>query len=473
MTPITSLGFAVADFAVWVGRPLDPWQRWLVIHAMELLPDGRPRFRQVLVLVARQNGKTELLVVLSLFWLAVQQVPLVLGTSTKLDYAAESWRKAIKLAKSHPDLRSLIPPKGVRRANGEQQLTFAESGDVEGEDACRYKIAASNDEGGRSLTVHRLVEDELRQHHDWSAHEAAENAMNAVPDAQSWAISNAGELRSVVLNSMRASALEHLEKGDGDDRLGLFEWSAPEGAEVDDPAALAAANPNLGHRIDPDALMGKAIRAKAAGGEQEAKFRTEVLCQSVRSLTPPKITQKAWDAVLDATGSWDGQFVVAYDVAMDSAASAVAVAGRRGDGRIQVEVLRHAPGTDWVAAFVASAAARHGGAAVVRANDYATNRAIAPALTRAGWDVDLVGVGDFAAGCAWLAQAVADEQVTHLADPALAAALDDAATAVVGDGAWRWARKDSEADISPLVAVTIAGHGLDAVPEVEVGAFYL
>src|SRR5690606_36559576 len=93
LTPETSYGFLVIEFARSIGRPLDPWQEWTVIHACELLEDGRPRFRKVLVLVARQNCKTELLVILSLFWMFVQRMALVLGMSTKVEYAAESWRK--------------------------------------------------------------------------------------------------------------------------------------------------------------------------------------------------------------------------------------------------------------------------------------------------------------------------------------------------------------------------------------------
>ena len=147
LTPETSMGFAVAEFAVMAGMPLLPWQRWLVIHGMELLPDGRPRFRTVLVLVARQNGKTSLLKVVTLFWLLVDLVPLVLGTSTKLDYARESWEAALSLAEASPDLLAEFPRTkaggiDARRANGEQTLTSL--------DGCRYKIAAANS-SARSL----------------------------------------------------------------------------------------------------------------------------------------------------------------------------------------------------------------------------------------------------------------------------------------------------------------------------------
>src|SRR5689334_24962070 len=56
-----TLGYAVIDFATEVCEvDLFPWQRWLLIHALELLPDGSFRFRNVVVLVARQNGKSTL-----------------------------------------------------------------------------------------------------------------------------------------------------------------------------------------------------------------------------------------------------------------------------------------------------------------------------------------------------------------------------------------------------------------------------
>ena len=68
LTPDTSYGFDVINFAERIGHPLDPWQCWAVIHIGELLPDGRPRFRKVLILVARQNGKSELLKIIGLYF---------------------------------------------------------------------------------------------------------------------------------------------------------------------------------------------------------------------------------------------------------------------------------------------------------------------------------------------------------------------------------------------------------------------
>ena len=72
LTPETSLGFEVIDLArVILGLELFPWQKWLLIHALELNEDGTYRFRKLCILVGRQNSKTTLLTVLCLYWLYV------------------------------------------------------------------------------------------------------------------------------------------------------------------------------------------------------------------------------------------------------------------------------------------------------------------------------------------------------------------------------------------------------------------
>lgn len=345
LTPDTSFGFYVIDFARDVlNHPLDPWQEFVVIHGGELLPDGRPRFRKILVLVARQNGKTELLVVLSLYWMYVDKVDMVLGTSTKLDYAYESLKKAHKLALKTPHLFSELPGKeAFRKTNGEQTMWRADEIEVATEAGSRYKVSASNEEGGRSLTIDRLILDELRHHYDYSAHDAAVPATNAVPGAQIWAISNAGSDRSVVLNDWRDSALQHIEKGTGDPRLGLFEYSAPPESAPTDLHALAQANPNLGRRIDPDALLGDAVTAMEKGGEKLAGFKTENMCIRVPR-SDPAIDPEAWTRCLSPGSLTDdaalrARIALCIDVSIDQLHATLAAAAVLDDGRVRVSIV--------------------------------------------------------------------------------------------------------------------------------------
>lgn len=333
LTEETSYGFDVEVFARDVlHHPLDPWQRYAAIHGGELLPDGRPRFRVLLLLIARQNGKTELLVILTLFWLFVEVRRLVLGTSTNLSYAQESWEKAVALAEACEALAEAIAPNGIRRANGEQMLRTWEG--------ARYKIAASNRKGGRSLTIHRLIADELREHHDFSAWSAALPAMNAVWDAQAWAISNQGDDRAVVLDSLRKAALSFIETGEGDERLGLLEWSAPDGSRATQIPAIQAANPNLGHRLSLSSILGEARRAEAAGGEELAHFLTEILCMKVPMLDPA-IDGARWTDCLDPgdLSAVRGRVALCFDVSLDGRHATLVAAAVLPDERVRVEVV--------------------------------------------------------------------------------------------------------------------------------------
>ncbi|MCG2991006.1 hypothetical protein, partial [Escherichia coli] len=65
LTPETSLGFEAIEAAKIAGRRLHPWQEWFLIHSLELALGSftydefpKLRFKTVLLLVSRQNGKS-------------------------------------------------------------------------------------------------------------------------------------------------------------------------------------------------------------------------------------------------------------------------------------------------------------------------------------------------------------------------------------------------------------------------------
>jgi hypothetical protein len=455
LTRATSEGFEVEDFARDVLlHPLDLWERWLVIHGMELLPNGWPRFRQMVVLVARQNGKTELLVILSIYWMWKRRVGLVLGTSTKLDYSRESWLKVVKRVRHTPTLAPDIAARGaVRSVNGEQEVTTPWDS--------RYKIAAANEEGGRSLTVNRLVEDELRQHHDYSAHEAAENAMNAVDDAQAWAISNEGDDKAVVLHDFYDSGLAFINTGEGDERLGLFVWSAPLGCDLEDVEATAQANPNLNRRIMWANLVGKARRAKLKGGEAEAKYRTEVLCQRVRSMKSGPVSEDAWaESAVDVQPAGEPRFFVQTAMEMTSATIAVAALHL---GVPHVELADHRPDTGWLTDRLVELAGKHPGAKFA-AFHASPLKSWVPTLAQLGVKLELLTATDAAAACGHLEKLVKGRGFTHSPDGIVADSLRGAEKRDLDGAAWTWDWSKSQGDLAPLVATTGALWLLEKSP---------
>ena len=422
LSPETSYGFDVIDFARDVlGRPLDPWQQFLVVHAGELLPDGRPRFRTVLILISRQQGKTFLGVVLTLYWLFVERRKMILGTSTNRDTAKESWRAAVAAAEA---CEWLAPEMAKpRAANGEETLATLDGG--------RYRIAASNRRGGRGLTIDRLILDELREHVTTEAVDAAVPATNAVPDAQIWALTNQGGEDSVVLHAWHAAAVQFIETGKGDRRLGLFEWSAPPGADPTDLYALAQANPSLGRRTDAETLLGMATRAKAAGGAELASFRTEIMCQYVDKLDPA-FDPDRWDACGTAEpldlAEHRRAVALCLDVSLDGT-HATLVAAAMVDGLLRLEVVAAWDGVGCTARLREELPA-----IVARVKPYmigwfpngpaaAIHAELASRKADRSWPPRRVKVEeirrDFTAVCMGLADLVAAHQVQHPKDPLL------------------------------------------------------
>jgi hypothetical protein len=477
LTDATSLGFDVVQFATDVLMlPPDPWERWLLIHGLEVLPDGRPRFRQLLVLVARQNGKSLLAVILCAYWQFIEQVPMILGTSTKLDYAKEAWAKTVATVERAPELTEFHPAKWTRQTNGEQE-SWTYPADDTGE-ASRYKIAASNELGGRSLTIHRLILDELRHHYSYLAWGASVPAGNAVRDFQVWALSNMGDDRSVVLNDLRDQAVDYLKTGDGDPRLMLAEWSCPEESDPTDLGALALANPNLGRRIDPDALVGEAARAVKAGGAALAMFKTEVMCIRVPRMNPA-ISAEGWARQLEVgdLAGCAGRIAMVIDVSTSLQHATLYAAAVLADGRVRVDFVH-----SWEGVGCADRAGRElpGMVARMRVKPRALGwlptgpaASIGAALAdrtskgRRGWPPAGVQVeeirGEIKAVCMGFAELVDAGQVVHSGDPLLDAHANGAEKLEGPSGGWVFSRK-GDGDCDAVYAAAGAAHLARTLP---------
>lgn len=349
LTPATSLGFSAIEFArdVLGIEPL-PWQRWLLIHSGELLPDGRFRFRTLVVLVARQNGKTSIVEIKNLWKMFVLGVKLVIGTAQNLDISEESWDKAVEIVESIPDLAAEVVH--VDRTNGKKALRLS--------NGSRWKIAAASRKGGRGLSGDDVNLDELREHQNWAAWGAVSKTTMARPNAQTWAYSNAGDDKSVVLNTLQATGRALAQMADDAARAGLsvldipefdasfghFEWSAPDDVKctcadrkdkphdgdcrLRDRTAWAAANPSLGYTITEQAIE------SSLATDPETVFRTEVLCQHVHDLDEGIISPAQWVAVGDASSrrAPDSAVAVAVDISPLRDWAAICAYGERADG---------------------------------------------------------------------------------------------------------------------------------------------
>jgi hypothetical protein len=417
------------------GEPLWAWEEELALRGLETVgPDGPYRFRILIVLVARQNGKTTFLRLLALWALFDVGVRLVVAAAQDRSRAFEVWEHALEGIKGSEAYQDRIE-REWRRTNDE----YFRVRDAEGKPAGYYRIKAATRGSGRGPSADLVPFDELREQTDWLGWAALSKTTMARENGQIWAFSNAGDRKSVVLRHLRAVALAGT-----DPAIGLMEWSATEGCALDDWREIAHANPTLNR---PGGIPAAAIRTALVSDPPEI-FRTEVLCQEVDALDHA-VDADAWltsgDPVLDQRRT---DWVACLDVAPDSEHVTLALAAVLPDGRVRAEV---AAGWDSQAGVPATERARRelaGVLAEVRPRKItwfpagpakALGGVIrAFASDRKDYVVEIKG-GMVSEACMGFADLVSARLVAHAADPLLTAHVTGAQRLPEGDG-WRFVR---------------------------------
>lgn len=485
LTPETTLGFEAVAFAEDVlGMELMPWQRWLLIHALEVIDeeDGwRLRFRTVLVEIARQNGKTTLGAVLALFFLYCMRTGLVIGTAQDLEQAEDTWGMCVEMARANPDLAAEVAH--VWYTNGSKRLQLTGGRD--------YRVRASTRKAGRGKSADLVLLDELREHQSWDAWSALSKTGIAKKNALLWCMSNAGDGTSVVLRHFRIRAHALLGDPDGiasladsepldedaleDTALGIFEWSAPPEADKHDPEAWRQANPSLGYTIEE-----RTLKAACADDPDEV-FRTECLCQWVTASVAPPFPIGAWEAGIDPQSfiAPDAALWWGVDISEDRTRASIAVCGLRPDRNYHVELVEYRSGVGWLQSWLAQRAAKYGRMRVALQAKGAPVSSFADILGAVdGVEIVPCQGPDVAGWCGRLWDAVAacdgtqdTAKLYHIAQPALDLAANIASTRPLGDGAWAWDRKKSLEDISPLVAATMALGAATAIEKRRTSAY--
>lgn len=427
-----SFGPQIAAVARQLGQPLMPWQQMVADVLGELNDDGVPAYREVIVTVPRQSGKTTLV-------LAVEvQRAVGWGEPQRIAYSAQSGMDARK--KLLDDQVPILEPKKkslgiqrITRANGAEGIDFV--------NGSKIIILTSMADAGHGKTIDLGVKDELFADHDDRRDQALVPAMATRRKAQVLTTSTMGTLESLPLNAAVERGRAAVESG-RTSGTAYFEWSAPADVDPDDPAAWWACMPALGHTITEEVV--RHARNTLSDGE----FRRAFLNQLTKS-DDRVIPVDAWKAAVSPSASPGWPLVFSLDVTPDRGAAAIAAASPG-----VAELVEHRPGTAWV---------------VERA------RALSEKQGSFDWFVDSVGpAGAFisqleAAGlsvhqphmvqaCGQFFDALMAGTIRLYPNSALDAAAAGAVKRFVGE-AWTWSRKNAAVDVSPLMAVTVALHG--------------
>lgn len=120
-----------------MGYALDEAQCALLHAVTELRADGRLRYRQVLISMARQNGKTEIAAALGLLWLLWKAAPFVVGIASSAEQARLVYDRTMTVIRLNQALAGrfarLTDTRGIRsKTGGRYEIKPAKSAALQG-----------------------------------------------------------------------------------------------------------------------------------------------------------------------------------------------------------------------------------------------------------------------------------------------------------------------------------------------------
>jgi hypothetical protein len=484
-------GEEVLEWAEMFGYDLDPWQKWTLRHIFGRHPNGLWAAPDVLMVVARQNGKGTVLEVRELAGVFLLGEELVIHTSHQLKTSLNHLERLSNTIHSYPALEKKV--QGIVTGNGKEAIKLKPKrvlifgpGGKEMTPRRTSKIefhARSGAATSRGFSCDCLVYDEAMILSNEQVG-ASMPTMRARPNPQMIYAASAGledgtvseQLGKMRRNMIRKapdlfglefSAVPHDESCPRDEKDGRETNDyiiCDKHDDRDDPRTWAKANPAMGTRIT------LATTRRELYNMPEKKFDIEIL--SIGNWPTDEepwetISKPAWKLLTNTDPGFPVQpLVISFDVSEDGKSATVMGCWQHKQGRTVVEMARggHRQGTGWVIDLVHEKYLRNRPLAIAVPKSGPAAGLLDDAIKKWGDRVYPVGPAEEAAAFAFMMQQVKDGNLWHFGEelaPTLWHAVGRAGTRVVGDGGKAWMRRDAQADISPITAATLGAYVLN------------
>jgi phage terminase large subunit-like protein len=436
---------------------LDDWQKWLFRHMLERYPDDHPehpgelRYRQIVVSMGRQNGKSVVGGALALEALAFRRGD-CLSLASSREQATIIYSRVKHVIDSTPWLskrfKKTTETRGIAKTDG--------SG--------KYKVSPARESALQGITIGgRCILDEghLAKRGIWTA---ALKGTAAVAGAQVVMITTAGDQESQTLIDLYKSA-EQAMTGDASlERFGAFIWEAPQGSSISDPEAIKAANPAVEcGRIPIDRVLGDIMT------QPEHEVRRYTLNQFISGaretwLPGELFVQASGSGISDLYGS-----VLGIDVTRNFEHATIAAA-KRVEDIFETELVASLvnPTEDKLVDLIVDICRKHAINAV--ALDDRGMHSLHRKLKDKGISVWNLWNKEINTACMTVYAMFANGRVTHNNDPLLVLQNSRAVAKYVGEY-WQISRKDSIGDIDALLATVWALHVASAQTVSGVGVY--
>jgi hypothetical protein len=433
---VTTAGDDAIELARLSGLKPFPWQELVIRESMGEQPNGLWAAMEVGLIVGRQNGKGDVLMIRELAGLYLLDEKLIIHSAHEAKTAFEAFRRILSVIESVPDLERQVVR--VSRSHGEEGIELR--------NGCRLRFLARTGGSGRGFSAPCVILDEAYAL-TTEQKAAIMPTLSAQRNPQIWYTSSAGLPQSVELGRVHKRGVA------GDPGLAYFGWSVDPNNY--DPASLehaAEANPSYGYLIRPDVV---AMEQRSMDPETYARERLGLGQYPSEDGGWEYIPRDTWNACQDEGSEIDGPLALAVDVTPDRTRATISAAGRRKDGRFHVEVIDSRPGTEWIDRRVDELRERW-----KPISTSADGRSPAASLELRLSNLTLLSSADVAQAAASMYDEAVNDNLRHRGDPRLTEGMSQVKRQEYGDGSFYLRRKGNQADIS---AVTSCSQALFAI----------
>ena len=446
-----------------LGWQFFPWQELVADVAGEYHPQTKnPIYRTVGVSVSRQNGKTTLMCSRIARGL-IQPRATIAYTAQDRGLARTKWAEHVDILMDTPFAERV---DHVDHTNHREMLVMV--------NGSRYlPVTPSSRKAGRSLSIDLAIIDEAHSHETMGVVSAIAPAMAAKPHAQIWLLSNAGDSRSGLWRHY--TDVGRLEVENPTSTMCWFEW-CPDSSDVDDlqfnHLAWAQANPSLGL---PGGVIEQALSDGALTMNRDTFFR-EHLNIWMDSDDIIGIDPITWGACRQDELKVGDDVCFGLDFTPERDRGTLCAAGKvttdEGEVITPLEIIMAGSNIDMLIRKAAEVANQWEGIIVIDRGAPAASTI--PALERLthysdrklkekAHRVRVIPLTELTRACGDFYDAAANARLTHQGDYRLTDAVTTATKRKAGES-WRWDRRGESADITPLVAATLARWGVVTLP---------
>src|SRR6478735_1812227 len=432
---------------------LDEWQRWLIRRVLERYPDNHPkypgqlRYRQVLISMGRQNGKSVLGAVFALYALLLHGTgPEVISVASTVPQAEIIFKRVKYVIDNNPTLKRRFKTtgtRGIRSKNDNKPAT--------------YMVKAGAEESLQGVTISMCLFDEVHicKPETWNA---VVFGTSARKDGMVLGITTAGDSKSDLLKRLYATGKAGaVGEEDSDERFGFFLWEAPEHLEVTDPEALIAANPSIAcGRMDIDQEI-NAI--KNMPENQARRYRLNQFVASEASWLPMTL----WNRLDTGTIPDEARKSIVW--AVDRAENwdyATITATAKHNGKVYTEVVASLvnPTLEQLESMCIDLWRRYKGLGFVM--EVANLRDLSARLKERGVKCEYLTATQMNNACATAYSLISEGRVVHAGDELLRRQVPKGVAKNVGEG-WRISRRDSAGEIDSLLATVMGIYGSETL----------